>query len=1325
LLPKITPSSFLKCYLVIALLIAASGIYPQEKILNLERYTVDPGVSTKVNCILQDRTGFLWFATNSGLLRYDGYSFMHYTYNPDDSTSLVDNIITTVYEDKSGSLWIGTYNGLDKLDPVNGNITHYFQPSTINKDNVRSRIYALCEDRYGGFWIGTEKGLYKLDRATGQVTFICYDITDQKSISSNSIFAICSDNKGYLWFGTKSGLYKYIFEKGKFRNYLPDKGWIISIEMDEEGIMWLGTTNGLVRFDPKVNQYSIYTITNKTPEYLQSWQNAVHNISPDTASGLLWISTNNGLLSFDKRLKKFTNYLSEYTNFACWERSGTLWAGTDAGIIKLSPAKNFFKKYPVDGIGCAVMATTDEYLWVFSYKSWWNKFDLAEEKFVPYSFGNDFLYYVYPEGDMGFLTKDSSFYIRDPAGKVIVFLDHSWKSFNVNLSFGWKTKRGYYIGTHSGNLCLIEPGTSYVKEIINIGNAIYLIYEDSFELLWLATYLGELFCYDQEKNKLTRFSPVKTNSSGISGSLVNEIYEDKKGRLWFATNNGLDRFERATGNFINIKAGFLSNNIRAILEDEHGSLWLNTSRGISRFDPETGNVKNYDIYYNLELPTDAYYTLGSKISNGEMFFGGTGGFTRFHPDSIKDNIFIPPVVITSFRKFEKPSPVQRELYLSYDENFLSFEFASLNYTNTERNQYAYMMEGLDKDWTYSGTRRFASFPGMNPGKYIFRVKSSNDDGLWNETGTSVLIIISPPWWKSTWAYFLYSVLILGLIYITWKMQLKRIRMTHKFEMSRFEAEKLHEVDVLKSRFFANISHEFRTPLTLILGPVKQVIEKTREDITRNNLKVVHRNAKRLLELVNELLDISKLESGSMNLQTYPRDIIPLLKALVQSFSSYAERKKITITFDSAEDKIMAYIDKDKIEKIFTNILSNAFKFTPDGGKVEVIVRKETAGSGYEYNSFAVSVKDSGIGIPEDKISKIYDRFYQVKSSHIKQQEGTGIGLSLTKELVELHKGKIQVKSEEGKGTIFTVILPLGKEYLQPEEICTAEEVNEERRDKVYVMNDDNMRTMSINDLNSQEKELLPLLLLVEDNYDVRDYIRVSVEKGYRFLEAVDGNDGWEKAVGFTPDLVVSDVMMPGMDGFQLCRKLKSDERTSHIPVILLTARASTQDKIEGLETGADDYIMKPFEQDELRARIRNLLEQRKRIQDYFKKHGLFKINEKNITPIDQKFLQKLSDIIIIHIPDRSFNVDLLAGELALSRSVLHRKIISLTGETPGDLMRRIRLQKAVYLIKHQNFDNISEIALEVGFSNPAYFAKTFKKQYGLTPSEFQEEQKKI
>jgi signal transduction histidine kinase/DNA-binding response OmpR family regulator len=578
-------------------------------------------------------------------------------------------------------------------------------------------------------------------------------------------------------------------------------------------------------------------------------------------------------------------------------------------------------------------------------------------------------------------------------------------------------------------------------------------------------------------------------------------------------------------------------------------------------------------------------------------------------------------------------------------------------------------------------------------------------------------------------------IVISIIYYTWKLQSKRLKIKHEFEMSKFEAEKLHEVDEMKSRFFANISHEFRTPLTLIFGPAKDIIDKSKDTEIKQSAGLIKRNASRLYSLVNQLLDLSKLEAGKMTLEISEQNIIPLLKGLVLSFTSLAERKKIKLQFNTIEENLSVYVDKDKVEKIVNNLLSNAFKFTPVGGVVIVSVSKPTPfiplpggdlGVGPTNKVVEISIRDTGIGIAKERIDKIFDRFYQVDGSHSREGEGTGIGLALTKELVALHKGKIVVESEYGKGTTFKILLPLGKYHPKPEEIVEKEIQEEtvatvEETELISEMDDRKEKTdidvLLETDLPAA-KAGKPLLLIVEDNSDVRKYVISHLEDDYRIQNAVDGEDGLQEALNHIPDLIISDIMMPKMDGFELCEKLKTDERTSHIPVILLTAKATNKDKTEGYETGADDYIMKPFDAVVLKVRIKNLIEQRRKLREHFKKEGLIELEDKEITSIDKKFLQKAVEIINEHLSDTSFYVEILADEISMSRRNLDRKLIALTGESPSDIIKRVRLARASKLLV-QKFGNISEIALEVGFSNPAYFSKCFREQFGLTPSEYE------
>jgi len=768
-----------------------------------------------------------------------------------------------------------------------------------------------------------------------------------------------------------------------------------------------------------------------------------------------------------------------------------------------------------------------------------------------------------------------------------------------------------------------------------------------------------------------------------------------------------------------------------------------------RYNPnkKTGAISKT---FNMKdgIPFDDIYPFNFYFDkHGKIYIGGglgTGyGFLSFLADSIKDNIHIPPIVITDFKVKNKPFSLDsciseiKHIKLKYSQNFFSFEYAALDYKNPIKNQYAYKLEGLDEDWIYSGTRRFANYTGLSSGKYIFRVKGSNNDGYWNETGTSIAIIIETPPWKTSWAYLIYGLFILGVFYLIIRYYLKRQHLLHKLSLEQIQTEKLEDIDRMKSQFFANISHEFRTPLTLILGPLEKLKSKIADKSSVQDLNMMQRNANRLQNLINQLLSLSKLESGKMKLQAQEINIVSLVNRCTQSFESLAKQKKIDLVFNSAEENVLLFVDKEKIEKILYNLLSNAFKSTDEGGTIEVTVTPLPPSRGDSawispleggQRGVSISVSDTGHGIPPDQLPHIFDRFYQANDSYTKDQEGTGIGLALTKELVELHHGKISVESHpdspysyrdrDGRGSKFSIKLPYGKEHLKTDEFIDNEHQGslEPAKDSVQFIKPDHAETISEDDEVDDKK---PLLLIVEDNDDLRSYIRSCLTEYYHISEATDGEKGLEKAIDKIPDLIISDVMMPKMDGYELCRHVKTNECTNHIPVILLTAKAGMENKLEGLETGADDFLTKPFNTEELVVRIRNLIQQRRNlrmqfIEEFNQSHGL---QEKVELSMDQKFIQKAKNVVEEYMSDPDFNVELFGQEMALSRSQLHRKLSALLDQSPTDFIRTIRLNRAAVLLA-QKSANVAEIAYDVGFNNPSYFSECFRKQFGKLPSEY-------
>ena len=1267
---------------------------------NFTNYLIDPDADGTYNNvfwhIIEDHTGTLWVGTGAkGLLKLvknfeklrsnNDIIEKSYVHNPEDSTSIVSNCVWTLYEDKSGILWLATDKGLCKYNRKTDNFTTY---KTNKEEYYFNRMYSILEDSKNNFWIGTlGGGLAKFDRNRCEFEFT--------SFTGKKVYSLVLPSE----INDANRLQKSIVE-------------------DYDGTFWIPTYGaGLINFNPVSKQFNIFIHDPTNPHSLGSGGDYAQSIYRDHSNVYWASSTGAGLNKFSKD-KQFRHIIckkseqgfsNRIVSYIYEDKEGIMWIGTGGGFLnKFNQSTGEFTHFPIitdkdnsignDYIRC-IYEDSDGILWIGMHRAGLYKFDKATEKFtciIPYHIDAS-----------GRINMSITSIFEDESGRLWIGSRDGLKStaskdlgeFSHHRKFKSQSGGGDSISTRD----------------------IYDMYLDNDGIIWFVNSFGILNSFNAETNQGKRYRFDRFTGEATLFS----IYGDKKNRIWIGRDaGGLLCFDKKSESYkiYRIRDGLPDETVGAVLEDDKGYLWMRTGTSICRFDPDDETFK---VVYKLSQgfqKFNCWRAWKSKLT-GEMFFPGDDGFYIFHPDSIKGNLIPPKIVLTDFQIFDesvqigKDSPLKRninianEVVLEHWQNDFSIEFAALHYTNPAGNQHKYKLSGYEEDWRIASAIRLAKYTNMSPGEYTFQVIGSNSDGIWNEEGASLKIIILPPWWATTRAYVIYAIIILSIVYFTWKLQLKRIRIKHDYEMSKFEAAKMHEVDEMKSRFFANISHEFRTPLTLIFGPAKDVIEETNEPSTKRKVGIIKRNASRLYSLVNQLLDLSKLEAGKMKLEASEQNIIRLLKGYFLSFTSLAERKKIILKFNSLEDSLNVYVDKDKLEKIINNLLSNAFKFTPEGGKIDFTVVK--------LDSYAeIRVADSGMGIAEERLDKIFDRFYQVDGSQTRESEGTGIGLALTKELVELHKGKIEVESQYGKGTTFKVLLPLGKDHLKPDEIVErelSEEIQVTTEEAKIIPEVEKLKGRS--DIEVLLESNKPLLLIVEDNSDVRNYIVSHLEEDYRLQEAVDGEDGHNQAIKNIPDLIISDVMMPKMDGFELCQKLKTDERTSHIPVILLTAKATDKDKITGYETGADDYIMKPFDSSVLKVRIKNLIEQRRKLREQFRKEGIIELEDKDITSTDKKFLQNVIKIINNHLSDTVFTVKILADEVSMSRSNLERKLAALTGESPAEIIKKIRLTRASKLIIEKS-GNISEIALEVGFSNPAYFSKCFREQFGFTPSEY-------
>ncbi len=1384
-------------------------LFAQKDHLKFEHISLAQGLSQNtVYCILQDSKGFMWFGTQDGLNKFDGYDFKVYKHDPRDPNSLSNNVVRTIYEDRAGRLWIGTNGGgLNKLDREKEIFTHYQHDPHDANSLSDTYVLAICEGTsHGGgvLWIGTRYGgLNKFEVETGRFTRYHNDPNDASSLSDNYVMSVHQDRSGVLWIGTYSGgLNNFDHEKKAFARYQfdsTDSGdlshnqiraiyedragtlWmgtsvgldklvpagpnrqagilkhyhhgsndptspsaVWSILEDESGLLWIGTGNGLIRFDRTAERFHDYHHDPNDPNSLSD--NYVRSIGADR-SGMLWIGTwNGGLNKLDRRRGTFTHYgnipndpnsLSHNNVRAIYEdmRDGgnTLWIGTrGGGLIKFDRKKHAFKQYQDDpndpnslrhNYVWSILEDHAGRLWIGTYGGGLKRFDRKNERFTHY-------------------RPDASNPNSLSHKNVMPICEESLPLHGTGRSTLW-------IGT-DGGLNRFDTETETFKHYKHdpndstslSHNGIWSIFEDSVarNVLWIGTDGGGLNKFDRERETFKHYKNDPRNPHSLSNNHVFCIHEDSRdaGTLWLGTwGGGLNKFDSSTERFMHYreKDGLPNDVIYGILEDDHRNLWLSTNKGISRFNIPTETFKNYNTYDGLqsyEFNAGAYH----QGKNGEMFFGGINGFNAFFPGEVKDNTYIPPIVITAVKKFDQTAKRDiseaGKIALSYKDKYLTFEFVALDYTNPEKNQYAYMMEGFDETWIHAGARRFASYTNLDPGEYVFKVKGSNNDGVWNEDGVAVKITIAPPPWKTWWAYTLYALLITSFFYGLRRYELNRLHLKNRLQLEHLQAEKLKELNHLKSRFFANISHEFRTPLTLILGPLEHVATQLSDSGLKQQLQTAFNNGRRLLRLINQLLDLSKLEAGGMELKASRGNLLAFLKGIVFTFESAARQKQITLEFHSDYDRLEAYYDVEKLEQVFYNLMSNAIKFVPPDSNGKISVKVVRAQASFldklppNIECVRVTVRDTGIGIPAHELPHIFDRFYQVEKARTHAPEGTGIGLALAKEMVELHYGQMSVSSAEGNGATFIVTLPLGKEHLRPEEV--VEEVSSEplpafSKERV----EEQEREMEIEDRASslepsassieEQASSKEIILLVEDNPEVRAFIRQQLEGRYAVLEAADGEEGLTRASEAIPDLIISDVMMPKMDGYALCAALKTEEKTSHVPVLLLTAKAGEENKLEGLETGADDYLTKPFSSKELLARIRNLIAQRRKLRERFSREVVLQPSAIAITSADERFLNRVKAAVEKNLGDEEFSVEDFGREVGMSRVQLHRKLKALTDQSAGEFILSMRLQRAAALLQ-QNAGTVAEIAYMTGFNTPNYFAKCFRKQYGCSPSEY-------
>lgn len=1313
----------------------------------LESLTIDDGLTQgMIYDILQDKEGFLWIGTKDGLNRYDGYHFKPFEHTPNDSFSLSGQVVFKIFEDSRGWLWISAeHEGLNIFDK---NKQRFYHLTTIEGDasTLQSNDNNfITEDEAGNIWVASTNGIdkiiippdfsfarvqsaslnqqWKVERIiekTGDTFFIqfkkdtlfwsentgmywkllsdprktgtYYSVIDVNNPNPyHRVHSVYEDNNGIIWYG-RTHYYSRQF-RGKVEHFflpLSESSPRISITPDLEGRTLIGYSQ-LERITSTPNG----TYTSDTIAYFPDFS-AVKVYVDKT--GLIWIGTNGfGLRKYNPRTRDFNRSSQKMSTRQIYEdRQGRLWVWAnyqfnwyDKHNGKLMPIRGFTKEaeqgrymiqdrqgiywfnYPIEQDGVKII-----------------RFDprTGEQKFFPYEKTTDSLTPM----------------IEDHDGNI-------WMGSFDPFLLKFDTKKEKFFYYDLGEFIPPKTRTNLVKTL----------YVDDRGIIWVGTPFGLIKVTDANSPnpKITLFKNNPENSNSLTENHILSIYQaaGDPDIFWIGTKGGgLNRYDRKKDQFTHFTTadGLPNNVVYGILPDDIGNLWLSTNRGLSCFNIQKKTFKNYfasDGLQDSEFNTRSY----CRGRDGLLYFGGIKGLNFFDPKQVRSNTAAPQVYITQIKINNQiedfkgssilgaPIEMASRIRLKYFQNTVSFEFAALDFTTPQKNQYQYQMQGVDKHWVEAGNRHEVTYTHLQPGKYTFRVKGANSSGTWNETPSEITIIVLPPWWRTTLAYMLYVLLMGAALWLGYRFQINRIKLKNQLLFEHKEALRLAELDKIKSNFFSNITHEFRTPLTLILEPVRRIIQRTGEEEVLENAHIAEKNSRKLLELVNQLLDLSKLEGKAMKIEWSTGDPLSVLESCYHSFLPLAEKKGVALQFDGSGERYLLRFDKDKLEKIIANLLSNAIKFTPGGGQVLCqcqYLKPPVKSDAINARVLQITVADTGPGIPAENLQTIFDRFFQVNSDG----QGTGIGLALTKELTELLGGEIRVKSQLGQGATFEVNLPLALAH---------------KEEKPATHSDDAISPTATKNKTRKKEPTQATILIIDDNAEIRTLVRNSMPAQFQVLEASNGDEGIATALETMPDLIISDLMMPGKDGYEVCSELKNHELTSHIPIILLTAKGALESKIEGLRTGADDYLTKPFHSEELLVRMENLMEQRRRLQSQYSKGLMQVLNPNNGIPqADRDFLERLTQFIEENLDNPNLDTEEISTGMLLSRSQFHRKLTSITGQSATEFVRNYRLDRALEMLKTKQ-GNVTEVAMQVGFNSQKYFSVRFKERFGASPSE--------
>ena len=1313
-------------------------------------YTMDDGLAAnRVYSILQDSCGFMWFGTDDGLSRFDGIKFKNY-YLSEYINATTSNSVKKIFIDRRGKMWIG----LDSSIVIYDSQTDTFRPfnaKTETGETIQTYVVDMIEDNDGEVWIATNgKGLYRFSPNDEIRLRVYRNIPGESNcISQNILMTLQQDSKQNIWIGTYSeGLCCFDKHKNTFVTYkrsnLPDSlsdNSIQKILEDSHGNLWIGTfQNGLDLFNPATRTFTNYQ--DKSPNNLLYH---IHDIK-EYRPGELFISSDNGIGIFkadkgeiiqsDNPNLKIRTGANKFIYSIYIDKEESLWLGSYFDGIKFYSAfQNNFKYY-----SCSLSATAqagkvvnvikegkDDQYWIGTDDNGIFRFNAKTQEITPFrdaaSIGTTYycIHDLLVDGDKLYAaTYGRGMEVFDlKTGKVESYLYNPEDSTSISSSrvfILYKASNGYiYVGTSNG-ICCYNPQQKKLTRMVSFAGRISAIIEDYHGKIWIGTSISGLYSYNIKTGKTTAYQR-SDNPNSITKNVITTLAIDNRKRLWVGTyGQGLCRYNEDSDNFTRYDHLELPNKIITSIIPKGDLLWISTNKGLAVYNPDTEYLRTYSKsngLYNEQFTPRS----GVESSDGKLFLGSTGGFCYFFPQDLRENTYNPPVVLTNMTIFGKEvqanipdSPIQRsigytdEIILEYNQSMIGFDFAALSYIAPKENNYQYMLEGLDSGWQFTkGNNNHLSYANLPAGEYVLRIKGTNSDKIWSSNEIQLKIKVLPPFLQSQLAYIIYAIMLLIILLLTVWYYIKRTEKRQKARMKRLNDEKEKELYNAKIDFFTNIAHEIRTPLSLIIGPLEYLMKTTSiNNVYGEYLSIIEQNYKRLYALVTQLLDFRKVDSGAYKLSYDSYRVKDTIAKVTCIFELSTRQKKISIDTSSISEKLTMITDEEAFTKIISNLLSNALKYAKS--RISVTAMENDS-------EIIITVTDDGIGITDQEKTKIFDAFYQVKNNSELNKLGIGIGLHMTRSLIQLMNGKIEAKDrEDGKsGVAISVHFPKQAAIsaappMKRVEDTIIAEINAEEGEPESVLPDEPIKKQYA-------------VMVVDDNPEILDFLSKILSEEYFVISASSGEEALLILEKNNIDLIISDVMMEEMDGFELCGKIKTDINISHVPVILLTAKTDTESKIKGLESGADAYIEKPFSPFHLKAQLRNLLKKREKQQKTYASTPLSDLHSAVHNKLDEEFMKKCTDIILNNIEDSEFSVSTLAQELGMSRTSVFTKIKGIIGMTPNDFIKITRLKKACRMMIEGEY-RVTEIGFLVGFSSSSYFAKCFQKQFGMLPTEF-------